>query len=315
MKKVIIITIALICIFPVIIFSEIPHLMNYQGILTDDTGQPVQNDVYEITFKIYNQESGGNPIWTETQNVLTNDGIFHVLLGSINEITEFPSENAWLGIQVGENPEMTPRKRIASVGYSFETKNAVNAINADNASYADEANHANTSSDSDALQGYSADDFVLNSDYVEPISIGLDATTFNMAQGGVWYEIRELTITISSQMNLHCLGFFRRGTATGYVAAQFQLKNNQNQVIDSGARSFRNPSGFESFVATDITFSVNAGTYKVVLNGGTQDPGSIEDVYISLIGLPQTNTEDYSSNVPSIHQETHPYLSKPFSDK
>ncbi len=309
MKRIILIIIALICIFPIIIFSEIPHLMNYQGILTDDTGQPVQNDVYEITFKIYNQESGGNPIWTETQNVLTNDGIFHVLLGSINEITEFPSENAWLGIKVGENPEMIPRKRIASVGYSFETEKAAHAINAD------EATHANTSSDSDALQGYNADDFVLNSDYIEPVSIGLDATTFNMAQGGVWYEIRELIITISSQMNLHCWGFFRQVSGIGPIAIQFLLKNSQGSVIDWGTRSFRNPANLIPFVATEIVFSVNPGTYTIVLNGVATDSGTIEDVYINLIGLPQTNTTNYSSNVSSIHQETHPYLSKPFSDK
>lgn len=309
MKKIILITIVLVYLFPVIIFSEIPHLMNYQGILTDDTGQPVQNDVYEITFKIYNQESGGNPIWTETQNVLTNDGIFHVLLGSINEITEFPSENAWLGIQVGENPEMMPRKRIASVGYSFETEKAAHAINAD------EATHANTSSDSDALQGHSANDFVLNSDYVEPISIGLPESTFNMTQGQVWYEIRELTITISSQMNLHCWGFFRQVSGIGPIAIQFLLKNSQGSVIDWGTRSFRNPANLIPFVATEIVFSVNPGTYTIVLNGVVTDSGTIEDVYINLIGLPQTNTEDFSSNVPSIHQETHPYLSKPFSDK
>ena len=129
-----------------IIFCEVPQLMNYQGVLLDDSGEPVQNDVYQIRFLLYNQESGGNILWSETQDVTTNNGIFRVLLGTLNPITSFPSETAWLGIKVGTNPEMVPRKQIASIGYAFESDN------------------------SQSLQGYNASDFMLNSEHIEPIT-------------------------------------------------------------------------------------------------------------------------------------------------
>jgi len=258
MKKKLIITV-LILMLTAILFSEVPHLMNYQGILTDDIGQPVQNGEYEITFKVYNQESGGNPVWSETQNVLTNGGIFHVLLGSINAITVFPSENAWLGIQVGVNPEMTPRKRIASVGYSFKTEEAVNAINADNAFFADDADHANTSSDSDALQGYNADDFVLNSDYFEPITV-FAHTTSVMCPPNQWTTLLEVDIIIPETAMIFSFGTV---SGAGWVDSHRMLQLSIYNQNYSQFYSYANPFGE---VAT-ANHTLPSGTYHIQLYG------------------------------------------------
>ena len=70
-----------------------------------------------------------------------------------------------------------------------------------------------------------------------------------------------------------------------------------------------------NYVDTEVFFSVNQGTYTIVLYGTVGSPGTIEDVYLNLIGLPQTNTKGYSSNVPTINQKTRPFLNKPLSDK
>jgi len=296
------------------LLADVTPMMNYQGILTDDTGQPVADDIYEIVFRIYTQETGGSPVWSETQNVSTTDGIFHVLLGSLNPITNFPSDNAWLAMRVESNPEMLPRKRIASVGYSFISEEALHSINADNASFADDANHANTSSNSDALQGYGANDFVLNSEYVEPISIGLPETTFNTPANS-WVDIRTLTISISAPMNLFCFGFFRRVGDIGPIAIQFILENSQGNVIDWGERSYRNPPNVIHAVSSDIAFNVSPGTYTVILCGITTGAGTIEEVYINMIGLPQTNTENFSTSVPSIQRHSWPFTNGPLTDK
>ena len=269
--------IVLFFILTAILFSEVPNLMNYQGILTDDTGQPVTNGEYEITFKVYNQESGGNPVWSETQNVLTNGGIFHVLLGSINAIIVFPSENAWLGIQVGVNPEMTPRKRIASVGYSFITDEAVHSINSDIASFADDADHANTSSNSDALQGYNADDFVLNSDYFEPITV-FAHTASVMCPANQWTTLLEVDITIPETSMIFSFGTVEgAGWVDGWRMLQLSIYNqNYSQFY-----SYANPFGD---VATAYHI-LPGGTYHIQLYGDNMTNAAQAMTNISVYGF------------------------------
>jgi len=112
--------------------AEVPGLMSYQGTLTDAGGVALDTTV-SMTFTIYDDSTGGSTIWTETQpSVQVTAGIFDVLLGQINSITDavFSDPVRWLGVQVGGDPEMTPRQRIVAVGYAFR------AAEADSADYA-----------------------------------------------------------------------------------------------------------------------------------------------------------------------------------
>ncbi|UCE07404.1 MAG: hypothetical protein JSW07_05065, partial [bacterium] len=98
------------------------QLINYQGLLMDPgTGQPVADATYSITFSIYDVASGGSAIWIETQDVQTKDGSYSVLLGSTTPLTPtiFSGPEKYLGIKVGSDPEMTPRKQIVSVAYAI----------------------------------------------------------------------------------------------------------------------------------------------------------------------------------------------------
>ena len=45
--------------------AVIPEIISYQGILNDNDGNPL-NGNYDLTVRIYNQESGGSALW-ETQ--------------------------------------------------------------------------------------------------------------------------------------------------------------------------------------------------------------------------------------------------------
>jgi hypothetical protein len=102
---------------------DIPHLLNYQGVLTDSAGDPVPDGTYQMTFGIYDSATDGNLLWSETQpNVQVSDGLYNVLLGSVNPI---PADvfcggaDRWLGMKVGSDAEMTPRQRIVSVAYAY----------------------------------------------------------------------------------------------------------------------------------------------------------------------------------------------------
>jgi hypothetical protein len=99
---------------------SIPHLLSYQGQVTDTAGRPVPNGVYAITFRIFDQDTGGVDYWSELQNVTTKDGRFSCLLGSVTPLDYLPQEGScWLQMQVHPDPAMTPRIRIASAAYAY----------------------------------------------------------------------------------------------------------------------------------------------------------------------------------------------------
>ena len=109
-------------IFPGFSFGQIPHLINYQGILFNlSSGQPVADNTYSITFSIYDASAGGSAIWSENQSVTTKNGLYDVLLGSRTALTAaiLSGSEKYLGIKVGSDPEMTPLKRIVSVAYAI----------------------------------------------------------------------------------------------------------------------------------------------------------------------------------------------------
>jgi hypothetical protein len=91
-----------------------PVVVNYQGWATDDVGDPLDTTV-AMTFTIYN--GSGVAQWSEAHpSVTVTEGGFSVLLGSTNTLADnvFSKEERYLGIQIGADPELTPRTRLAS---------------------------------------------------------------------------------------------------------------------------------------------------------------------------------------------------------
>jgi len=123
---------AIILFFVLVILSgialgQIPQLINYQALLLDPaTSQPVPDGTYTIVFSIYDVPGGGSAIWDETHAVETKNGLYSVMLGSVIPL-ESPILNGsekYLGITVGGDPEMIPRKRIVSVAYAILSEDA-----------------------------------------------------------------------------------------------------------------------------------------------------------------------------------------------
>ncbi len=113
--------------------AQVPQLINYQGILTDpNAGEPVSGE-RSLTFSIYDVSTGGTALWSETQTVAVDNGRFSVVLGRVNPISPLYFINGWeryLGVKVGGDAEMTPRKSIASVTYSLVSGYSLLAVDA-----------------------------------------------------------------------------------------------------------------------------------------------------------------------------------------
>ena len=123
MKRIVLMQVVTALILAAAITAAVPQMINYQGRLTDPSGVPLDTTV-SITFTIYDDSAAGSVIWTETQSsVTTTDGLFSVLLGSVNPISDtvFSDTVRYLGIKVGSDLELSPRRRIASVAYAHRS--------------------------------------------------------------------------------------------------------------------------------------------------------------------------------------------------
>ena len=126
MRAIVFVVVLSLALLSTAALAEVPGQMNYQGTLTDSNGVAV-DDIVSMTFRIYADSTGGSALWSETQSsVEVSDGIFNVLLGRVNVLSDmvFQNPTRWLGITLFDDPEMQPRQRIAAVGYAFRAAEA-----------------------------------------------------------------------------------------------------------------------------------------------------------------------------------------------
>lgn len=104
------------------------NTISYQGRLADSGGTPL-NGFHNLEFRIYNVPSGGTSLWEELwtggNSVGVSDGLFNVMLGSINTnlATAIEGYNElYLGITVDTDSEMVPRVQLGSVPFSFQAQ-------------------------------------------------------------------------------------------------------------------------------------------------------------------------------------------------
>ena len=65
--------------------SAAPLLINYQGRLVDTAGNPLTG-AQSILFSVYDAASAGSLLWSETQSVTPDNGIFSVSLGGVQTL-------------------------------------------------------------------------------------------------------------------------------------------------------------------------------------------------------------------------------------
>ena len=88
MKHAIFFLLAALVFITVPAFAGVPHMINYQGYLTDTAGEPLDTTV-AMTFAFYDAATGGVTLWTESHASITvQEGLFDTLLGSVNAIPD-----------------------------------------------------------------------------------------------------------------------------------------------------------------------------------------------------------------------------------
>jgi hypothetical protein len=88
-----------------------------QGRLTDASGSPLNGD-YSVTFRIYDDDTGGTLLCSDTQTVGVSNGLFSTAMDGCTP-SDIDGTQVYLGIQIESDGEMTPRQPIYSVPYAM----------------------------------------------------------------------------------------------------------------------------------------------------------------------------------------------------
>ena len=111
-----------------------PDAMNYQGVLRDSSGQPLDG-TYGMVFRFFGADTGGDEVLVDTHGAVTvSGGLFNVALGSgsvtdgagpgtyttlSRVLADYP--DPYLEVEVG-GETLSPRIRIISAGYALNTR-------------------------------------------------------------------------------------------------------------------------------------------------------------------------------------------------
>lgn len=109
--------------------AGVPVTLTQQGRLFDANGKPL-SDTVDVQFAIYDLAASSTPIWKEIHSITFEDGYFSVIIGDTQPIdgAVFNGATRYLGVTVGNDPEMTPRSTVGSVPYAMMAGDATGDI-------------------------------------------------------------------------------------------------------------------------------------------------------------------------------------------
>lgn len=113
-------------IFANVAFSQIPQTMSYQGVLTDENGNVVADDSYKLKFELHTTPNNGRVRWQEThEKVPVINGIFVIILGSVNLLDIPFDEPYFMAITVNDGERLEPLTPLTAVPYSLGLADSV----------------------------------------------------------------------------------------------------------------------------------------------------------------------------------------------
>ena len=105
-------------------YATIPKLITVEGQLKNSTTNEPLNETYNLTFSVWDAQTGGTSLFTETH--VTNPdrfGIFQVLLGSKNTLDLAFDQQYYLQTEVNSTT-LSPRHKMTSAGTGYRTNTA-----------------------------------------------------------------------------------------------------------------------------------------------------------------------------------------------
>lgn len=109
--------------------AQAGNQINITAYVINKDGKAMSDGDYDVRFSVYSKDrketdlypsdsDAASRIWQETQKISIYDGIMNVYLGSINPFPDnldFVAGDYYLGIRIGSDSEMAPRKKLGAV--------------------------------------------------------------------------------------------------------------------------------------------------------------------------------------------------------
>lgn len=133
-----VLTLVAVLMLPSSASAQIPKILSMQGVLLDANNQPLADGMYNMTFRIYDAQSGGNMLFEEYFAVPVTKGNYLALIGEKNALNLAFDKPYWMSVTPDGGKE-APRMQLTTSPYAFK---AVMTEKADTASFATKAAHA-----------------------------------------------------------------------------------------------------------------------------------------------------------------------------
>lgn len=104
-------------------WAQVPQLIHFQGRML--SGSNLVNGNVGLSLRLFNLPAGGSKIYEDSNSVTVVDGLYSTYIGDNPTNSSFlvALTNAAVWIEVAVNgTALTPRERLASVGYSLATR-------------------------------------------------------------------------------------------------------------------------------------------------------------------------------------------------
>ena len=102
---------------PASVSAPVSPMIPIQGRLTNANGSPLNGD-YKLTLRVYDVQRGGRPLCADSQLVSVKSGLFNTAIEGCTT-TEINGQQLYLGVEVEQDGEMTPRQRFYPAPYAY----------------------------------------------------------------------------------------------------------------------------------------------------------------------------------------------------
>ncbi|HVZ41926.1 MAG TPA: hypothetical protein VHI13_21775, partial [Candidatus Kapabacteria bacterium] len=245
------------------LYAQLPQQISYQGLVTNAAGQAVSDGPYSMTFRLYEQPSGGTAIWTETQSsVQISRGLFNVILGRINPFQLPFDKQYWIGTTIGTNNEISPRIALTTAPYSFR------ALTADSA--------------------FAVPMNAIGTENIRNGAVSLSKIDATGSQPGQVLMSNGTNVTWGAPGNGSGTGV----TSINGVTGAIQLNTSGGIILNRSGDTFtlKGPTGISSINSADNAIGVTNGTGPAV--SLTLQPESLYDFYLLNGGISGVKLKD-----------------------
>ncbi len=131
---------AALLLCPVLALAAVPATVAFTARIADG-GAPVTG-THSFTFTLYDADTAGNNVWTETMDLAVSDGVVATALGATTALPAFTGSALFLEVAMDGAAPFSPRLAIHSVPYALHAAEADHATSADSATNATNATNA-----------------------------------------------------------------------------------------------------------------------------------------------------------------------------